>query len=137
MITFDKYEYNFVSLDMLHMIILTYNWMNRTLFYLTDGCFLCCARVFEGWSAELFTAFIHTNNTIPCILFPFRCGRSLFFALNIIYTQSLFIYILASSCFVIYSKFHILYWFVDVYNCFVDEQFNKVCMYSNLPLALH
>ena len=76
-----------VSVGCTQFICLIIEWLQH-FFYLTDCHFLWYARAFKGWSAELFTAFIDMNITIPYIFFLFRSDWSLFFSLNIIRTQS-------------------------------------------------
>ena len=113
------------------LICLRIEWP-QIFFHLNDGRFLCCACAFKGWSSEFFTALIDTNITITCILFLLKYNRSMFFALNIICTRSLFIVIHTRSCFVVASNssyFIVLLArtiCVDVSNCFVDAWFRRV-----------
>ena len=88
-------------------------------------------------NCRISTALIYTNITISWLLFLFRCDKSLFFPLNIIHTQSLFIFICACSHFVVDFQFIILYWFVDMCNCFVDSRLNKiVCLWTHLLIFI-
>ena len=126
------------------------------LFHLNYGYSGCCERVFICWTAEVFTAFIDKNITITCLSFIFRRAQILFFSLRIICTQKTFSIIRSLSRFVVALQFLILYFFVEVSDCFVgvsdcfvkfsdcfvdvsdyfvDTRFYKAGL--NAPLAFH
>ena len=101
LVTCDQYQYNF-SRPVLFRIIpfIRIEWL-QDFFNLTGGHFLCCIRALEVWSAEFCTAFVDTKISILRLFFILRFDKSLLFALNIIWTWSLYIFVRACSSFIV------------------------------------
>ena len=117
---YDNYQYILACLGLWHVFILSLIFTHPQSLLSYSGLFLVlCMRVWR-LNCRIFSAFIYMNITIPWPLFIFRCAQSILFSLNIIHTQSLFIFVFTCSCFVVLFQFIILYCFVDVSNFFVD-----------------
>ena len=115
----DNYQYTFACIVLWNVFNLSQNCIStQSLSFYWYFSLLMRTRVhmLNKISASLF---IHMNITITCLLFIFKRAPRLLLALNIISTQSLFMFIrllFAHNCYVDAFQFSRLISFIDVSN---------------------
>ena len=134
LVPYDNYQYNLACLGLWNVFVLSRSSISQQ-FLLSDWCSYIVLRMRVQMLNEIFfAAWIHNNITIAWIFFIFRHARSLFLALIIVTTQSLFIFIrflVARNCYVdafqllpIHISNSRLNFFVGVFNCFIETFFS-------------